>query len=276
MTGHARRRLWAVPIALVVVLVVVVVSGSIRLTGRPAPQAMRADDAPTPVTSVPTTSATPSTPPGPAPTGTAPGVTGTTGSGTTKTGTAGTGTTDTGTADTASAGAAGPGQPSRASSVYPPAPSMTVPADATVYHGASGWQMSVSPTWTTRQITDSDEEAAWWTGGGTAHFLNNINVIVDSANQHMNLSAYVLANVAGLVQQGATVVESGALSNAGHDVGRIQYTGAFGGVKLDAVVYIASLANGWAIATFATAPGAIGEYAPSIEPFLATLQASGI
>lgn len=163
-----------------------------------------------------------------------------------------------------------------AAASFPPAPSMTIPATATVFRGASGWQMSVSPRWRKFDIPDVDEEAAWATGGGSATFGNNINVVVEKSFVHVTLPAYLKLSVANLREIDATVTASEVYAAADHDYGRVQYTGTFDGTALDAVAYLVEIGDGWVVATFSTPKGALADYAPAVEPFLATLKASEI
>ncbi len=227
--------------ALCTLLVVALTVGVIAATSQPEPRAERAADV---RTSTAVAGSTPGSGPGSTP-GSTPG--------------------------------SSPGSsPASASRTFPSAPDRPVPADATVFRGASGWQMGVSPSWKKFDIPGFAEEAAWTTGGGTASFANNVNVVVEKPTVAVDLPAYVALSVANLRRSfdKTVIVASGVYSAADHDYGRIQYTATINGTPLAGVGYAVKIESGWALATFVTPPGLFDEFGPQVEPFLQTLQAT--
>jgi hypothetical protein len=134
--------------------------------------------------------------------------------------------------------------------------------------------MEIAKSWKKFDIPGANAEAAWVTGGGSDSFANNVNVLVEKPTVQVGLQQYLLLSTTQIQRAypDAAVRSSAIVEVDGRQVGRIQYAGLISGVDLDAVAYVAQLDDGWAVATYVTPQGDLTEYAPEVEPYLATLR----
>lgn len=155
-----------------------------------------------------------------------------------------------------------------------PAPDLPLPADAETFEGESGWLMEISPTWKEFDLPVVDEDAAWWLKGKQNPSGTSVNVLVEKPMMMLELPAYVELSAANLERiYDADVQEIGVFDAGDHQYGRITYVGNFSGEKIAGIAYLVQLPDGWVVATLASTPDLIEQYAVSTEPLMATLRA---
>jgi actin-like ATPase involved in cell morphogenesis len=167
---------------------------------------------------------------------------------------------------------AGTDAPTTVPATNPPTTPAAVlgPADAVPASGASGWTMGASPAWTAFDIPNVPEEAAWYTGGGTATFASNINVITESAPTVADMSAYLQLSQANLLAAipSATVIATSVIG----EQGRFEYIADFGSGDQYSLAYIVRVNGVFVIATYSASVDVAPGEVPTVEPYLSTLR----
>jgi actin-like ATPase involved in cell morphogenesis len=144
------------------------------------------------------------------------------------------------------------------------------PADAVAVNGASGWTMGASPAWTAIDIPNVAEEAAWYTGGGSGGFANNINVITESSPATPDLGSYLQLSKDNLLAAvpSATVIAS----TVSGEQGRFEYLADFGNGQGYYLAYIVQINGTFVIATYSASVDSAPGEVPLVEPYLSTLR----
>lgn len=154
----------------------------------------------------------------------------------------------------------------------PPPVTFSAPTDGITFTGAAGWTLQISPSWTTFDVPNFQEEIAWATGGGEVGFGSNINVITEAPSADLDLQTYLDLNLAAL----ATIAPGQVLSSGliampdGRSLARVEYTATFGR-EIHFVVYMLKSQTSFVVATFGAPPDRFAAEAPLVEPYLATL-----
>jgi hypothetical protein len=156
---------------------------------------------------------------------------------------------------------------------FDPAPDLHLPAGSETFDGKSGWTMQTSPDWVKFDIPSFEEEAAWATGGGTAGFGNNINVLVEKPSITVDFATYVTLSEQTLDRLGAKILRTDTFAAKGHDYGRVEYLFTTSGVKTHDVAYVSRASEGWSVATYSAVPETFASESAKVEPYLATMQA---
>ena len=156
--------------------------------------------------------------------------------------------------------------------VVAPPVTFAAPTDGITFTGAAGWTLQISPTWTTFDVPNFQEEIAWATGGGEVGFGSNINVITETPSAELDLQAYLDLNLASLATIApGQVVSSGLIAMPdGRTLARVEYTATFGR-EIHFVVYMLKSQTSFVVATFGAPPDRFAAESPLVEPYLATL-----
>ena len=133
--------------------------------------------------------------------------------------------------------------------------------------------MVAASAWTPLDVTGMGIDAAWATGGGTATFTDNVNVLVQEVSgvgldDYVTLSEQALRELDPEMQVISFTVEQSA---GGQPYGRMEYVADLGSGRLYFLATVVEVPTGFALATYSAAPEAAPAEVGTVEPYLVTL-----
>lgn len=182
-----------------------------------------------------------------------------------------TGTTSPGVVSTVAGGDDGTVAPDPSTGEVTTTSVPAAPAGAEWYDGASGWRMAIDPNWTETAV--DGVEVAWYTGGGTDTFRNNIVVGTASDYGDLSMEEYLQLSRDNLSSSMPDVefLDTLVHTDNGYAVGRMKFTADFGSGLQFTMLFVVKSGDTFVSVQYAGEPDSARTEADVIETYLRTL-----